>query len=56
MPPEKIAGGGGARAVRVPTVSGVLESLHTMPIVLPPTKSKKRKVPDFMKCRRCMDI
>ena len=34
MAPEKIAGG--ARAVKVPTVSGVQESLLIVPIVLPP--------------------
>ena len=33
MVPEKIAGG--ARAVKVLTVSGVQESLQTMPIILP---------------------
>ena len=47
----------GARAVKGPTVSGVQDSLQTMPIVLPPKKSKKNeKVPDFMKCRRSMKI
>ena len=40
MVPEKIAWG--ARAVKVPTGSGVQESLQTMPIVLPPKKSKKQ--------------
>ena len=57
MAPERVAGGGGwgARAVKVPTVRGVQESLKTMPIVLPPKKSKK-KVPDFRKRRRCMEI
>ena len=44
-----------ARAATVPTVSGVQESLQTMPIVLLPKKSKK-KIPNFMKCRRCMEI
>ena len=39
MGPEKNCWG--ARAVKVPTVSGVQESLQTMPIVLPPRKSKK---------------
>ena len=40
MAPEKNCWGG-ARAVKVPTVSGVQASLQTMPIVLPPKKSKK---------------
>ena len=39
MAPEKNCWG--ARAVKVPTVSGVQESLQAMPIVLPPKKSKK---------------
>ena len=40
MAPEKNCRGG-ARTVKVPTVNGVQESLQTMPIVLPPKKSKK---------------
>ena len=39
----------GARAVKVPIVRGVRESLQTIPIVLP--KKTKIKVTDFMKCR-----
>ena len=44
----------GARTVKVPTVSGVQESLQTMPEVLP--KKTIKKVTDFMKCRRYMEI
>ena len=41
----------------MPTMSGVQESLQTMATVFPSKKSKKGiKVPDFMKCRRCMEI
>ena len=39
MAPEKICWG--ARAIKVPTVSGVQESFQTMPIVFPPKKRKK---------------
>ena len=46
---------GGVRALKVLTMSIVQESLQTMPIVLPPRKSRK-KVPDFIKCRRCIEI
>ena len=46
----------GARAVKVPSVSSVQESLQTMPIVLPPKESKEDKVPDFMMHRRGMEI
>ena len=52
---EKNFWGEGARAVKVPTVSGVQESLQTMPTVLHPKNSKTKKVPDFMKCRRYME-
>ena len=58
MAPEKIAGGG-ARAVKEPTVSGVQESLQTMPIVCLSywqKRLKKRKATDFMECRRYMEI
>ena len=45
MSPEKIAGG--ARAVKVPMVGGVLESLREIPIVLP--KKAKEKGYGFYK-------
>ena len=41
-------------AIKVPTVSGVQESLQAMPLVFP--KKTKKQVTDFMKCRRCMEI
>ena len=61
MTPEKNCWG--ARAVKVPTVSGVQESLQTMPIVLPSKKSKN-KGPVFygaddawkFRCRRGLAI
>ena len=61
MTPEKNCWG--ARAVKVPTVSGVQESLQIMPIVLPSKKSKN-KGPVFygaddawkFRCRRGLAI
>ena len=40
-PENKLLGGAGA--VKVLTVSGVQESLQTMPILLPPNKSKEKR-------------
>ena len=42
---KKIYRGGGAAAVKVPTVSGVQESLQTMAIVFP---VKTKKVPRIL--------
>ena len=56
MLPESNCWGGGARAFKVPTVSGVQESLQTMPIVCLNRPTRNKQVMDFMKCRRCMEI
>ena len=41
---------GGARAFKVPTVSGVQESLQTMPIVCINRLTRNKQVMDLMKC------
>ena len=52
--PEKITGGGGGYSCQSADSERCPESLQTIPIVLP--KKSLKKVPDFMKFQRWMEI